>query len=378
MKKSLWLIPTLLAGGCASAFAQSSVTLYGIVDTGVEYVSHANAAGDSVVRMPGITGSLPSRWGFRGVEDLGGGLKTVFVLESGFNLRGGDSGQGGRLFGRQAWVGLSSNYGTLSFGRQYTMTYIALLENEVMGPAIYSLGSLDAYVPNARSDNSIVYKGTFSGVTLGATYSFGRDSTGTGNSPGQGTCAGSVPGDFQQCHQWSVMLKYDATNFGAVASYDQQRGGTNAAASFFDGVATTPLTSSGDKDTRIQANAYFKYAGATVSGGWLGRWVDPGNAAVASVRSDIYYLGARYLFTPALSVDGAVYRVLNAQHDTRATLGTVRAMYLLSKATAVYTQVGYLANSAHARYSVSSGGAGATPAAGANQTGVMLGMRHLF
>ncbi|MDN8037062.1 porin [Burkholderia vietnamiensis] len=376
--KKFWLIPPILFGASAPVQAQSTVTLYGIIDTGVEYVSHANAAGDGVFRMPAITGSLPSRWGLRGVEDLGGGLKALFTLESGFNVRGGDMGQGGRLFGRQAWVGLGSKYGNVTFGRQYTMTYIALLENEIMGPAIYSLGSLDAYVPNARSDNTIAYKGTFSGLTVGMTYSFGRDSAGTGNSPGQGTCAGSVAGDFQQCKQWSAMLKYDTSHFGAVVSYDQQRGGTNAAANFFDGVATTPITSSGDRDTRIQANAYVNYFGVRVSGGWLGRWVEPGNAAVASVRSDIYYIGAQYFFTPAFFLDGAVYRVINDQHDTRATLGTVRTTYLLSKASAVYAQVGYLGNSAHARYSVSSGGAGATPAAGSNQTGVMLGIRHLF
>ncbi|CAL8476917.1 porin [Caballeronia sp. S22] len=376
--KKMWMIPSLMLSGIAPAFAQSSVTLYGIVDTGVEYVSHANAAGDSVVRMPSITGSFPSRWGIRGAEDLGGGLKAVFVLENGFNTRGGDIGQGGRLFGRQAWVGLQSTYGTLSFGRQYTMTYLALLENDVIGPAIYSLGSLDAYVPSARSDNTVSYKGTFSGLTIGATYSFGRDSAGTGNSPGQGTCVGAVPGDFQQCHQWSAMLKYDVNHFGAVLSYDQQRGGTNAAANFFDGFPARPITSSGDKDTRIQANAYFSYAGAKVSAGWLGRLVESSNEAVASVRSDIYYLGAQYFFTPSFIVDGEVYRALNAQHDTRATLGTIRATYLLSRSTAIYAQSGYLANSARARYSVSAGGGGTTPASGSNQTGLLLGMRHLF
>lgn len=94
-----------------SAFAQSSVTLYGIVDTGVEFVSHANPAGNYVVRMPGISGEYPSRWGIQGKEELGGGLSTIFTLESGFNLRGGDMGQGGRLFGRQAFVGLQGNWG---------------------------------------------------------------------------------------------------------------------------------------------------------------------------------------------------------------------------------------------------------------------------
>ncbi len=127
------------------------------------------------------------------------------------------------------------------------------------------------------------------------------------------------------------------------------------------------------KPTRTLSSRARQYRG-----GWLGRWAEPVSAAAASVRSDIYYIGARYLFTPAFLIDGSVYRVLNAQHDTRATLSTVRTMYLLSKATAAYVQVGYLSNSSHARYSVSSGGGGNTPAAGTNQTGLMLGMRHLF
>src|SRR5215469_4261582 len=102
MKKIIAATCAVSFGMAASnvALAQGSVTLYGILDTGIEYVTHANRAGDSVVRMPGITGEMPSRWGLRGTEPLGGNLSTIFVLESGFNVRGGDSGQGGRLFGR--------------------------------------------------------------------------------------------------------------------------------------------------------------------------------------------------------------------------------------------------------------------------------------
>ncbi|MCA3824782.1 MAG: porin, partial [Burkholderia sp.] len=68
-----------LLGFATAACAQSSVTLYGVIDTGVEYVSHANADGKGIVRMPSITGELPSRWGLRGSEDLGGGYKAVFA-----------------------------------------------------------------------------------------------------------------------------------------------------------------------------------------------------------------------------------------------------------------------------------------------------------
>jgi predicted porin len=375
-------LSTLLIGGLsvvsAPAFAQSSVTLYGILDTGIEYVSHANAAGDHVVRMPGITGELPSRWGLRGAEDLGGGYKAVFALESGFNTRGGDSGQGGRLFGRQAWVGIASPYGQLSLGRQYTMTYWAMADADILGPDIYGSGSLDSYLPNARSDNTIGYKGSFHGLTVGATYSFGRDSAGTGNSPGQGTCAGQVAGHSTDCRQWSAMLKYDASVFGVAAAYDEQRGGASAAANFFDGAATFPLTSGADKDLRMQLNAWANLFGVKIGGGWVGRHVDTDSPATPNVHSNLFYLGAAYSITPAFTLDGEAYRITNAQQDARATMGTLRGTYSLSKATAVYLQGSYLDNSTHGRYSLSSGGGGTTPGAGQNQTGLMAGIRHAF
>jgi predicted porin len=352
--------------------------LYGILDTGIEYVSHANAAGDHVVRMPGITGELPSRWGLRGAEDLGGGYKAVFALESGFNTRGGDSGQGGRLFGRQAWVGIASPYGQLSLGRQYTMTYWAMADADILGPDIYGSGSLDSYLPNARSDNTIGYKGSFHGLTVGATYSFGRDSAGTGNSPGQGTCAGQVAGHSTDCRQWSAMLKYDASVFGVAAAYDEQRGGATAAANFFDGVAPFPLTSGADKDIRMQLNAWVNLFGVKLGGGWVGRHVDTDSPATPNVHSNLFYLGAAYSITPAFTLDGEAYRITNAQQDARATMGTLRGTYSLSKATAVYLQGSYLDNSTHGRYSLSSGGGGTTPGAGQNQTGLMAGIRHAF
>ncbi|SAK65959.1 porin [Caballeronia arationis] len=373
----------LLLGGAfglasAAVSAQSSVTLYGIVDTGIEYVSHANAAGDHLFRMPAVTGELPSRWGLRGVEDLGGGYSAVFTLESGFNVRDGTLGQGGRLFGRQAFVGVKSPYGTVAFGRQYTMTYLALMGADIIGPDIYGLGSLDAYVPNARADNSVTYIGAYKGVTLGAGYSFGRDAGGTGNSPGQGTCTGSVPGHATECRDWSVMLKYDAPYFGLAASYEEERGGATAAANFFDGVAPTPLTNAADKDARTHVSAYAQYAGAMLGLGWLGRRVVTESPAVPNVRSNLFFVGASYFVTPAFLVDGEVYRIVNGDHDSRATMGTLRTTYLLSKRTAVYAQASYLSNSAKARYSVSGGGGGTTPAAGVGQTGAMVGVRHMF
>lgn len=370
---------SMLLGISASSFAQSSVTLYGIIDTGIELVTHSNAAGDSVVRMPGITGEFPSRWGIRGKEGLGGGLSAVFVLESGFNTKAGTLNQGGRMFGRQAYVGLESPYGTFTFGRQYTMTYWAILDSDLLGPDIYGgTGSFDQYMPSARSDNTIAYKGTFSGFTFGATYSFGRDSAGTGNSPGQGTCLGSIPGSSQSCREWSTMLRYDMNGYGVAGAYDEQRGGPGAAANLYDGTAPFALTQSGDKDVRMQLNGYGHIGPVKLGAGWLGRHVETVSPALPDVRSNLYYVTAAYNVTPAFILDGGVYRIINRADDTRGTIAALRTTYLLSKRSAVYLQSAYLFNSPHAAYTVSQGGGGTTPASGIGQLGVMAGIRHSF
>ncbi|MGF6773998.1 putative porin [Paraburkholderia sp. GAS199] len=373
----LSLLSGLVLSSISCTIYAQSVTLYGVVDTGVEVVDHVGAKGQTLARMPANSGLIPSRWGLRGVENLGNGLQAVFVLENGFNTRGGDISQGGRLFGRQSWVGLQNGWGTLSFGRQYTMTTYALADSEISGPAVYSLGSFDNYLPNARADNSVAYKGRFGPVTVGAMYSFGRDSAGTGNSPGQGTCAGQVAGDFQQCRNLSALLRYDSAHFGAAASYEDQRGGQNAAFSFFDGFAPAPLGRNG-RDVRTQLNAYAKFSGVKFDAGWLGRRVEPGEGGPASVRSDLYFAGVSYLVTPAFQVEGEAFRMINQQHDTRATMGMLRAAYFLSKRTAAYVQGAFLANSRHAAYSVSAGGPGATPGVGMNQTGALVGLSHSF
>jgi len=370
--KSKWMVPAALALASGAASAQS-VTLYGLLDTGVEYVSNANANGDSMLRMPSVTGTAPSRWGLRGTEDLGGGMKAVFTLESGFNLDTGTQGQAGRLFGRQAFVGVSGNFGTLTLGRQYSMLFYSLMDADIIGPNIYGLGSLDSYIPNARVDNAIAYRGTFSGLTVGATYSFGRDTS--GGVPASGTCAGEIPGSQSSCRQWSLLLKYDAPSYGVAAAYDEMRGGPGATASFFNGAAPIAMAASGDKDRRLVLNGYAKFGDLKVSLGWLTRAL---KATATDVDSDLYWVSAAYPVTAAFTVDGQVARMRNKDQDRSATQLVVRGTYGLSKRTAVYATVAYLDNSSHAQYSVSSGGGGTTPAPGKSQTGVMVGVRHAF
>src|ERR1700761_4365986 len=90
----------MLAALPCAARAQSSVTLYGVIDAGVTYVSNAGGA-HQVKFDDGV--SYANRWGIKGTEDLGGGLKAVFALESGFHLGNGQISNGGALFGRAAF-----------------------------------------------------------------------------------------------------------------------------------------------------------------------------------------------------------------------------------------------------------------------------------
>jgi predicted porin len=120
MKKKL-IVAALLAGASQLAAAQGNVTIYGMIDMAVVRES-GGVAGPSTRITSGTTGG--SRLGFKGTEDLGKGLKAVFLLENGFQGDTGAMGQGGLLFGRQAYVGLQGGFGTVLVGRQYTPHYL--------------------------------------------------------------------------------------------------------------------------------------------------------------------------------------------------------------------------------------------------------------
>jgi predicted porin len=342
------------------AHAQSAVTIYGIIDTGVEYYNHA-AGGGSFAGMPSLTGELPSRFGIKGTEDLGGGYKAFFVLESGFSLDTGATDIfGGRIFGRQANVGVSGTPGTLTLGRQMNMTMYGLQNADVIGPSIHSLATFDRYLPNARSDNAVGYMGKFRGLTVGGTYSFGRDAAGPAG-PAATNCPGQVPGNILACRQYTALLAYDAKDFGVAASYDVMRGGTGASA---------PLTSSTYTDTRTILDGYLNYGDVKVGGGWLRR----NTSAATHTQSDLYFVGATYYFSPTMSLDTeAVHYELRSQYDS--TLLVERANYSLSKRTMVYTSVGYMVNGRLAAETVAVGG---SVEAGMNQLGVMVGIQQRF
>lgn len=181
MKKSFLslLVAGALGAMAGTVSAQTNLTIYGIVDAAIVYDKNFTAA-DKTWRLDSGQHS-GSRIGFRGTESLGGGLSASFTLENGFNVDTGTLGQGGRFFGRQAWVGLNGGFGAVKLGRQQTPIYHALLAVDpfginLAGNAQRMFGSgLYFTDPFLRTDNTISYATpNIAGFTGTLGYGFGE------------------------------------------------------------------------------------------------------------------------------------------------------------------------------------------------------------
>lgn len=159
---------SLLAG---AASAQSSVTLYGLVD--IALARETGGPAGSALKLDGSGVHSGNRVGFRGTEDLGGGLSAFFVLENGFNSDTGAIGQGGLMFGRQALVGLRGGFGAITAGRQYSPHWAVVDSLDPLDGI--SGGSFNLLRRTVRTDNTVMYSspkaGGFSGQLA---YSFGE------------------------------------------------------------------------------------------------------------------------------------------------------------------------------------------------------------
>jgi predicted porin len=368
MKKTICSAVALVCGLAASsvatsAQAQTAVQIYGIVDSGVAHLTNVNAAGDSITKVPSLTSSFPSRIGFRGTEDLGNGLQAFFVLENGLALDTGTQQQGGRLFGRQANVGIKGAWGTITLGRQLNMTYISALKTDVLGPHLFAIGSIDPYLPNARSDNAIGYMGNFGNVVVGATYSFGRDASAAGG-PAATNCAGEVGGDSKACRQVTALLGYETRAWGLNASYDKLHGNVGAAGG---------LTSSADTDVRKTVNGYVMFGPTKLGAGVVARDTNA-NAATGDSESNLYYLGVSHPFGAWIG-DLQVARRDTKDSPNDVNMLVARLTYAMSKRTFVYTALGRMDNKGASAVALDAGG---SVGAGLAQNGFMAGLRHHF
>jgi len=330
--------------GTQIANAQSSVMLYGSVDGGVGYV-HNVAAPDgsnesSEFRF--INGLLHgNRWGLRGSEDLGGGLKAIFLLENGFDLGMGTLNQGGREFGRQAYTGLeSTTMGSLTVGRQYDPNVDLtqpLTADIVYGKSFGTPGDVDNYDDTVRVNNSIKYTSLdYGGLTFEAMYAFGgvAGSAGAGQTYGAGIA-------YARGHVSAAAAYYHAN--GGNTLVDGVRVWTSSSDSFFNTVINQGYASA--KSVSISKVA-MRYA--------QGSWTAGVTYSNVQYAADAYSVFARtqnfnlvtaftqYQVTPA-SVAAVGYVFTKSSGNASATYNQVNIGYdySLSKSTELYVLGGW-------------------------------------
>ncbi|GAB7526413.1 porin [Paraburkholderia sp. 2C] len=335
------LTTALLATFAGAAHAQSSVTLYGIIDAGISYVNHSGANSQKLFKYDdGV--AQGSRWGMRGTEDLGGGLKAIFVLEGGFNSGNGTSSQGGALFGRQAFVGLSKDgIGAVTFGRQYSLSTDVLGGaysnggNTVGGNYSYHMNDVDQ-LTSSRINNSVKFSSAnFYGLTFGALYGFSNQAGAFGGAPTVGAATGSSRaysfGANYAYGPFSLGAAYTDIKFPALAvpAFNVALANFNPGTGTSGGAAIRDLRTFGvgGRYTLGPVTAWALYTNTLFQPITLG-----------SSLYQAYDAGAKYAFTQALSVAaGYTYSKVNgatASGHWNQITGAVD--YALSKRTDVY------------------------------------------
>ncbi|WP_042300792.1 porin [Paraburkholderia kururiensis] len=380
MKKTLISLGATAALGLAgTAHAQSSVTLYGLIDAGITYTN--NQGGHSNVQeMSGAVNG--SRWGLRGAEDLGGGLKAVFTLESGFSIANGKLGQGSREFGRQAFVGLtSSQYGALTLGRQYDSVV------DYLGPLALTgtgYGGTQAAHPfdndnldnSFRVSNSVKYQSVnYGGLKFGGLYGFSNDA-----------------GGFATNRAYSVGVSYNWNSLNVAAGYLQlNNSGTSLNSS---GAVSDDATFTAKTQRTWGVGANYGFGGATVgllvTQTHLSSLTGIGSSASGtssgltlasgSARFNNYELNGRYQLTPALSISGA-YTYTDSRIagvSPKWNQFTLQTDYALSKRTDVYLEGVYQHVSDTGNSSIHAVINGLSTSDTNQQVAVTVGLRHRF
>ncbi len=348
-----------LAGLCLAPtlHAESSVTLYGIADVSLRYLSTSSGAtGVKGSRISMENGAISnSRWGLRGVEDLGNGMSAFFRLESGFNMQNGQESDQGRLFNRHAYVGLDGgDIGAISLGRQDTPLFTILADSyDPLTVGNYAENSwLPVAMSRARSSDSVRYRNNkLGGFDVILSYAFGSDFK-----------------DHNLGKQFGGTLAYTDGPFSIGGGYLKSYSDTNA-----------------DYHQRVwNLNASYQFDSVKVFAGYFnGRdrtgWV---NAVMGSAvnpqglerKDNGYFAGATWKATGQWSLTGAAYfdSAKNVQKDgdkgKRLALVGV-AEYALSKRTQVYGTVDY--NKVYDASSVEIAGR-------SSQVGAGMGIRHIF
>lgn len=363
MKKTLLALAAIAAS--SASFAQSSVTLYGVVDASLESVKGGTAAaGSNTVTRVSSDNLATSRLGFRGTEDLGGGLKGNFVLETGVKSDTGVSGSNGRFFDRAAWLGLSGGFGELRLGRQDSSIGMIAGNTSLLGAQGYDdlrIVNTFASVKYRRLDNAITYvlPAMVPGLTAQVQYSTQADGT-TNTTAGSG--GGETGGDIGKT--WGLNAQYAAN--GLVAGLGYVNGKANAAGSV--------------KDSAALVYAGYDFAVAKLTGYYnMDKTTD-----AAEIRR-VYGVRVDVPVSQQFAVQASVAKAKNTSADANgaptvagdadnATIVALKGVYALSKRTSVY---GLFTNVNNGDAS-SLGVASYANTAGNTARGLAVGVAHKF
>ncbi|TDP88310.1 putative porin [Aquabacterium commune] len=378
MKKTVLALAAIAAS--SAAFAQSSVTLYGLVDASVESVK-GNTAGKGTTFNRVSSGNLvTSRLGFKGVEDLGGGLKAKFQLEAAVSADTGASASGGRFFDRAAWVGLASaEAGELRIGRQDSLIGAQIVD--AIGAYAYDASVVAVTLGGStfrRIDNALTYIApTFvPGLTVSAQYSTAMDSNTANNAETQSVTPGSVIG-----RGFGFSANFVQGPLSAGASYIQVNSANKAATTGEQ--ENVGLFIYGAYDLGVaKLTAYYNDDSNDGNRRFDGRRLYGINAAVP-VATGLTVSGgygyARNVGT-TVSTTGFAANALtgvtgkNAKNDNAGII-TLKAQYDLSKRTAAYALFTQVQNSDKANLALVNA---TTQTADKSSRGLAVGIRHAF
>lgn len=349
-KKLIASLPFLAAAAAGSAFAQSSLTLFGNVDAAATVIDGQNT-------WSGLKsgGNKDSYFGLRGVEDLGGGLKAQFWLESGINADSGSGDSGDGLdFKRRSTIGLKGNFGEVNLGRDETAAYKAMKRYDVFnhsgigGSQAWGVGNND----DKRKDNLIGYASpSFGGVTLSANYAFGETNHST----------------------WKTKAYYDA-----AVSYNQ---GPWSASLAMEQQNNVDFTGANIRQRAYSLGSSYDFGNFKLTGAYRQARNTP--AGLSTVKSETYSLGTALPVGAAGVVKASYnhyrYQPVGVATKLKADQLSLGYEYNLSKRTALYGTYSFLKNK---DYNAAIGGLSLEPAAllsdSGKQHGLQVGLRHTF
>jgi predicted porin len=291
-----YFLATALAAACSASFAQSSVTLYGIADVWFGSVEAADVR-NTVIESGGISSS---RWGLKGSEDLGGGLKANFLLEQGFGIDTG-AATTGQAFSRQSYVGLGGGFGEVKLGKMWTAyDDISGATNAAFDSALSPQNGVWLSTNYQANPGNSIYYGSpnFGGASGAISYSLGENKTATES-------AGSIV---------SAHLKYEGGPLYAGLGYQREKATGNAESGDF-----------------LRLNGSYDFGIAKLLAGF-------GRFETGAEKTDDWQLGVDVPIGTALTVSGGYARSKDnaaAGNATRSGIG-LAAMYAMSKRTSLY------------------------------------------